>query len=123
MSKMSLPPAPDKYLRELADRARAQRGALQVSLSAMSSKLRPSRLRNRAQDRMLDGALDTIAQAQAAVVRHPARAIGLVALIGAFLARKSLFRMVANGVRSGKDYTAQLYRAHREPRHEEEEYE
>ena len=89
----------------------------------MNAKLRPSRLRTRAQDRMLDGALDTLAQAQAAVVRHPARAIGLAALIGAFLARKPLWRMVASGVRAGKDYAARLYHAHREPRHEEEEYE
>ncbi len=123
MSRASLPSEPEKYLRELARRAEAERDALRQTFSAIGTKLRPKRIRSRAQSHLMDGALDAIGHAKTAVAAHPARVIGVAALLGFILARGPLIRLTVKGIRSGRDCVSKWVREHRKPRDEEDENE
>lgn len=95
MTDAPSPRTSDEYLRHLDGAAKAQKDALRKALAAARHRLRPSTLKERAQNRLLDSTLDIFTRAENSVRQHPVRAAGIAALIGALLARGPLFRLAA----------------------------
>lgn len=121
MTNRALPPEPEKHLRDLAVLAKSQRDALLASLSAVSAKLSPTYMKTRAQHQFLDTTLDSIAKLKTAVARHPARALGVAAVIGALLARRPLFRISGKCLHSVYSRISQIYHGRHRQRDEEDE--
>lgn len=89
-----------RRMRELNMRARQERDALADTLAVTGERLRPAKLASDASDRVADAMLDAIAKARTAAREHPIKAVGIAAAIGAFLARRPLSRLIAEGLGS-----------------------
>jgi hypothetical protein len=89
-------------LSELNVRSAEQRQRFAKTLGVAAQRLRPANLAREAGNRTLDFGLDTIESAKAAVRTHPVKAIGAATLVGAFFARRPLFRLAMKGVAAGK---------------------
>ncbi len=85
-------------MRELNARAKQERTALTDTFAVVRQRLRPARLASEAGDRVADAVLDTIAKGRNTARQHPFKAIGIAAVIGAFLARRPLFGLLSQGI-------------------------
>ena len=100
---MSVPGDDGDRLRELNKRATEERQRLSKALGVTLDRLRPTNLAREAGNHALDFGLDTLESAKKAVRSHPVKAAGAAALVGAFLARRALFRLAMKGVSAGKE--------------------
>lgn len=120
MTHAPFPRDPGEQLRQLDAAAKAQKDALRETLAAARHRLRPAILKERAQNRLLDSALDTFTRAENSVRQHPARAVGIAALIGAVLARGPLLRLAAAGISKGSHHVKTRLSAAAKPANNED---
>ena len=99
---MSRPGDVGNRLKELDERAAEERQRFSKALGLTAEKLRPASLAREVGNRALDLGLDTIESARNAVRKHPVKAIGAAAIVGAYFARRPLFRLAVKGVAAGK---------------------
>lgn len=85
-------------MRRLNARAKQARAELAATFAAASERLRPARLASETSDRFADMLLDNVDRAKAAAREHPLRGVGIAAAIGAFVARRPLFRLMSQGM-------------------------
>lgn len=99
-----------RMLNALAD---TQRAKFLASLSATQHHAHPARLKERASNQLLDRMLDAIAKGRASITAHPARTLGIAALVGAVLARGPLLKLAGKAYAAGKEIAVEKYRQHR----------
>lgn len=85
-------------MRRLNERAKQARAELAATFAMAGERLRPARLASETSDRFADMLLDNADRARAAARKHPLRAVGIAAAIGAVLARRPIFRLLSQGM-------------------------
>ncbi|GLS99518.1 hypothetical protein GCM10007897_08980 [Sphingobium jiangsuense] len=76
-----------------------QRTRIRRLAGLTAERLRPARIAQDARNRALDLGLDAIDKARTMARAHPVRTVGLVAAVGAVIARKPLWRLSVSGYR------------------------
>ena len=64
-------------------------------------------------NRLMDRMLDAIAKGRASITAHPARTLGIAALVGAVLARGPVLKLAGQAYAAGKEIAVEKYRQYR----------
>jgi len=107
------PDSMEARMRTLNALADTQRAKFLASLQATQHHAHPARLKERASNQLLDRMLDAIAKGCASINAHPARALGIAALVGAVLARGPLLKLAGKAYAAGREIAVEKYRQHR----------
>jgi len=97
-----LPEGMDAKLVNATIDAEVQRERVKELARLAAARLRPKNLAQEAGTKMLDLGLDVVDRGKTAVRAHPARTIGLAAIIGAILARGPLLKLASSGAKAAK---------------------